>query len=70
MKKPIRILHLSDFHFSRGSDWDASSVLNDLADAIGEEVRNHGMTPDLVAITGDLAFSGSEADYRLARARS
>ena len=64
---PIRILHLSDFHFSSGKAWDADPVLRTLAGFIGKEVKD-GLQPDLVAITGDLAFSGTTEEYALAKA--
>jgi len=64
--QPIRILHLSDFHFRAGTAWDADPVLRDLACVLAEEVAA-GLAPDLVAITGDLAFSGRAEEYTLAR---
>ena len=64
---PIRFLHLSDFHFSSGKAWDADPILRELAGFIGREVKA-GLQPDLVAITGDLAFSGSPIEYALAKA--
>lgn len=64
--QPIRLLHLSDVHFAAGKAWDADPVLRALARFIGEEVST-GLAPDLVALTGDLAFSGRAEEYRLAR---
>lgn len=63
--QPIRILHLSDFHFSERKAWDADPVMGQLAEHIGQEVAG-GMVPDLVAITGDLAFSGRAVEYERA----
>lgn len=62
----IRLLHLSDFHFRAGTTWDADPVLRALARTIGEEAAG-GLQPDLVVITGDLAFSGRADEYRLAK---
>jgi predicted MPP superfamily phosphohydrolase len=62
---PIRLLHLSDLHFRAGTAWDSDPVLRALAQCIGADVRG-GLAPDLVAITGDLAFAGKAADYGLA----
>ena len=62
---PIRILHLSDLHLRTDRTWDADPVLAALARFIAAEVRA-GLVPDLVAITGDLAYSGKAAEYRLA----
>jgi 3',5'-cyclic AMP phosphodiesterase CpdA len=63
---PIRILHLSDFHFSGKKAWDADPVMNAMARNIGDEVAG-GRKPDLVAITGDLAFSGKADEYAAAQ---
>ena len=63
---PVRILHLSDIHFKASKAWDADPVMRALAAFIGEEVERDG-PPDLVAITGDIAFAGAPAEYALAR---
>lgn len=65
--RPVRVLHLSDMHFRASKSWDADPVLRALTEFVGEEA-GRGLTPDLVAITGDLAFSGRADEYRLARA--
>ncbi len=65
---PVRILHLSDIHFRADKAWDSDPVLRHLADFIRTEVRQ-GMTPDLVAITGDLAYSGKAEEYQTRRKR-
>jgi len=62
---PVRLLHLSDIHLRAGSAWDANPVLRDLARFIAGEVR-HGLVPDLVAVTGDLAQAGAADEYDLA----
>ncbi len=64
---PVRILHLSDFHFSVGRHWDADPILRELAAFIGQDIAGNGLTPDLVVITGDLAQSGKPEEYDLAR---
>ncbi|MCB1778347.1 MAG: metallophosphoesterase, partial [Candidatus Competibacteraceae bacterium] len=64
--QPIRILHLSDIHFTAGKAWDAGSVLHDLVEFIAAE-GERGLVPDLVAITGDLAFAGTDEEYQLAK---
>lgn len=61
---PARILHLSDLHARGATEWDARPLLHRLADAV-EALREEGLGPDLVAITGDLAFSGQEREYEL-----
>ncbi|WP_100919945.1 SUMF1/EgtB/PvdO family nonheme iron enzyme [Candidatus Thiodictyon syntrophicum] len=64
--RPIRLLHLSDIHFRAGQAWDSDPVLRALVRFIGEEVQG-GLSPDLVVITGDLAFAGKADEYQLAR---
>ena len=64
--QPICILHLSDIHFKADKAWDADPVLRALTKFIAKEVEG-GLVPDLVAITGDLAFAGTAEEYRLAR---
>ena len=64
--RPVRLLHLSDIHFRAGKTWDSDPVLRGLARFIEDEVAA-GFAPDLVAITGDLAFSGRSEEYDLAR---
>lgn len=61
----IRVLHLSDFHFSPRRAWDQDPVLR----ALGRDVEAlvaRGLRPDLVAITGDVADRGAAAEYALA----
>ena len=63
---PIRILHLSDFHFQAKSAWDSDPVLRGLAEIVGKIGRD-GLTADYVAITGDIAYSGVGDEYHHAR---
>ncbi|QQO55287.1 MAG: SUMF1/EgtB/PvdO family nonheme iron enzyme [Thiohalocapsa sp. PB-PSB1] len=64
--RPIRLLHLSDIHFSKGRGWDADPILRHLAKRISDDVAA-GLVPDLVVCTGDLAFSGQQHEYELAK---
>ena len=64
--QPIRLLHLSDLHFKAGTAWDADPLLRALCGFIEQEVAD-GLVPDLVAITGDIAFAGLAKEYALAR---
>lgn len=63
---PLRILHLSDIHFSTKLNEERSlhtdvrdQLLNDLRDAM---IPQHGRI-DKVLIAGDIAFSGTRAEY-------
>jgi predicted MPP superfamily phosphohydrolase len=66
INSPIRLLHLSDIHFRAGKSWDQEPVLRDLTQFIADEAQK-GLTPDLVVITGDLAFAGMVDEYQLAQ---
>ncbi len=62
----INILHLSDIHFKRREDEKKKTfredVLDKLKDALGNHLKDNG-PPDFVAVTGDIAYSGKEAEY-------
>jgi predicted MPP superfamily phosphohydrolase len=58
----LRILHLSDLHFSARRAWDQDPVLAALARDVGA-LRESGLRPDLVAVTGDVADRGTTDDY-------
>lgn len=62
----VRVLHLSDFHFRARTHWDASPVLDRLTTDVAGLVRD-GLAPDLIVLTGDIAQSGKEEEYALAR---
>lgn len=61
---PVRILHLSDLHAQKKTEWDSRVLLTRLVDAVGELVAA-GLAPDVVALTGDLAFGGAAREYAL-----
>lgn len=65
MGNPIRILHLSDIHFRTTTHWDAIPLLKELHSAL-EEIEQQGLRPHLIALTGDIAFSGRREEYKLA----
>jgi len=61
----IRWLHLSDFHFRTSISWSQDVVLNTL---LSDVASRYGKAdyPDLIFLTGDLAFSGRPDEYLLA----
>ena len=65
-KYEVRILHLSDLHFSERTAWDSGTVLDRLVGNVAY-FSDTGRAPDLVVITGDVAFSGKSGEYTLAR---
>jgi predicted phosphodiesterase len=63
----ISWLHVSDFHFKSGDAYDRDVVLRALVRSV-EEFRNRGRKADLVFATGDIAYSGKDAEYVAATA--
>ena len=64
----ITWLHLSDFHFRAGErhTWDEDIVLRALLDDVRARMED-GLTPDVILVSGDIAFSGAPKEYILAR---
>ena len=56
---PIRILHLSDFHFDETRTWEADPVLRGLATKV-RALADEGNRPDFVAVTGDTGQNGKK----------
>ncbi len=62
----LDILHLSDIHFKKSLDaGDPADVRDRLIDAAGEHFKKYHSV-DMVAVTGDVAFSGKKEQYRKA----
>lgn len=59
---PLRWLHLSDLHFKAEEKWDRRATLAALIRKV-KELKEEGRGPDLVFLTGDIAFSGKKAEY-------
>lgn len=58
-------LHLSDFHFRKKLAWSQDVVLKSLLEDICTRYAGAN-APDLLFITGDIAFSGKREEYTLA----
>ncbi len=58
-------LHLSDFHLRVSTGWSQDAVLSSMLADIRDRYGGAGR-PDLVFLTGDIAFSGKEDEYKLA----
>ena len=63
--RPIRWLHLSDFHFQALERWDRRAILKALL-IHATELKNRELMPDFVFITGDVAWSGKRQEYEQA----
>lgn len=62
----VRWLHVSDFHFSeKHQTQGAGIVLESLLNTL-DDMRRGGRGLDCIFVTGDIAQSGSDSEYRLA----
>ncbi len=68
VRSKIRWLHLSDFHLRPNIAWSQDVVLHSLLDDIATRycASRQDDRPDLLFLTGDIAFSGKPEEYRLA----
>jgi formylglycine-generating enzyme required for sulfatase activity/energy-coupling factor transporter ATP-binding protein EcfA2 len=62
----LRILHISDLHIKADDTFDRSVVLDPLLSRISEDLDS-GMRPELLIVTGDIAYSGKADEYKLAK---
>ncbi len=62
----FRILHISDLHIRDGEDFNRSVVLDRLIQRI-EKDQKEGVKPEIVVVSGDIAFKGVKKEYDLAK---
>lgn len=65
--RSIRWLHISDLHLRESEAWSQDAVLSSLLEDIRCRITD-GASIDFVLATGDLAFSGHDAQYALVEA--
>ncbi|MEA2338044.1 MAG: hypothetical protein QOE82_2051, partial [Thermoanaerobaculia bacterium] len=58
----FRWLHLSDTHFREAELWDRRATLRALIAKV-RELKDKGLAPDMVFVTGDIAWSGKPKEY-------
>jgi formylglycine-generating enzyme required for sulfatase activity/predicted MPP superfamily phosphohydrolase/energy-coupling factor transporter ATP-binding protein EcfA2 len=67
MMSKITILHLSDVHFKTKEKESTPTFRQDVTtkmiDTIQQHLDKHHVVPEVVAVTGDIAFSGKEYEY-------
>lgn len=63
----ITWLHLSDLQFSTSRTYDTNVVLRTLLRDIVKRLEWYSLQPDLIVVTGDIAFSGKPVEYALAQ---
>ncbi|MBF0108536.1 MAG: SUMF1/EgtB/PvdO family nonheme iron enzyme [Magnetococcales bacterium] len=62
----ITWLHLSDVHFTNNKEYDQEVILTALIDSMQWFREQHSLRPDLIFLTGDLAYSGERSQYESA----
>ena len=62
---PVTFLHISDIHLKGGDRYDQEVVLRALVESVGR-FYDEGRRPDLVFMTGDIAYAGKPDQYALA----
>jgi len=62
----LQILHLSDLHISAKDSFDRSLVLDPLIERVRHD-RDNGLIPEIVIVSGDIAFRGIAEEYTLAK---
>jgi 3',5'-cyclic AMP phosphodiesterase CpdA len=65
-EREVHLLHISDLHFSASTTWDSDTVLDRLVNDVVRMVDS-GKQPDILVVTGDVAYSGKVEEYDLAR---
>ncbi|MDM8541824.1 SUMF1/EgtB/PvdO family nonheme iron enzyme [Desulfococcaceae bacterium HSG9] len=62
----FQILHISDLHISVKDNFDRSLVLDPLIERVKKD-RDNGLKPEIVVVSGDIAFQGLAKEYELAQ---
>jgi len=62
----LQILHISDLHIKEGQNFDRSRVLEPMLERIRQDMKQR-IRPEIVIVTGDIAFQGKEQEYALAK---
>ena len=65
LKQKTQILHISDLHLSESNSFDHQIKLSSLIERIEDDRAMRGLSPELIMITGDLAYSGKRSEYDL-----
>lgn len=68
IKNTFQLLHISDLHIkdSEEDKFDQGVVLDPLIKRVKED-RENGLRPEIIVVTGDVAFQGIESEYKLAK---
>lgn len=68
-KKKLTWLHISDLHFKEGDNYDSEVVTRSLINSVKELCESeNNCYPDIIFLTGDVAYSGKSSEYEKASA--
>ena len=59
----ISWLHVSDSHFRANDNYDSEVIITSFLRELEKNVNENIFSPDFIAFTGDLAFSGKTEEY-------
>lgn len=59
----VRIIHLSDFHYKKEFDNDFNTIMHTISEKIKERINQWEGT-NIIILSGDLAYSGTEEEYK------
>ena len=62
-KNIIRWLHLSDFHVGK-DDYGERKLFEEILEHVRQQ-KEYGFVPDLIFVTGDVAYSGAANQYKM-----
>lgn len=63
--RPISWLHISDIHLRESAAWSQDVVLKAMCERLYNEYENR-TSPDFILLTGDIAYSGKNEEYKMA----
>lgn len=62
----FQILHISDLHINSQKNFDRNVVLDPLIKRVEEDLEK-SLQPEIIIMSGDVAYSGKEKEYALAK---
>ncbi|MBI4223182.1 MAG: SUMF1/EgtB/PvdO family nonheme iron enzyme [Planctomycetes bacterium] len=63
----FQILHISDLHVNSKEDFDRSVVLDPLISRVKIDRQQSDLKPEIVVVTGDVAYAGIKPEYESAK---
>jgi len=60
------IIHISDFHFCKKNDYETEIIIENLIKDVSNLREKYALNPNMLILSGDIAHSGKEEDYKIA----